>query len=748
MKIYIIALAAVVLITLLCGCGSIAELTTVENVFDTIYIELPEDWSYEPGSLSMHDNRVEVVCTDIHSPDGIYEYRCYSVDLNGENPQIEVIPTVRDGAFRSGICRNGDGWCFVDANDDGSMLHSIASDGSVVFSVRLQMNDYTAKVAVGANGNIYVAGSGVEVYDPNGSLIYTESVSGMLDSLVTLPDGRTALCGNSNGELCIYVFDDEARGYGEKITIPTKLNTSGYDVSDGFGEWELCVSNRLGIYGYADIRYNGDNSSSGSDNGDEIAEDDHFYELCNYANSDINPSEVSEYIVISEDIIAAVGHTWATSGLQLMIMKRVPEDEVAAKQLVTLHVNNISQDMAAAVAEFNKQSAEYRVVVRDYSQYNTETEAFAAFGQLERDILAGDIPDVFMLDDELYNKYSNQGLFCDLYELIDSDDELSRGDFMSCVLKPLESEGRLYQLAVRFYIEAVVGVADSVASDGWDYERLIELYNETGELPFGDWTRVELQRRIFNDGIGDFIDVESGECHFDDGLAKELIELLYSVGERPEYDDLDAYRKRLSDKRARGEAFSTSYINDYEGLMTLYYEYEVQYGSLEFVGYPRREGATNYIVPSERYAIAADSNVKAGAWEFLKFLLSENTRSNEYYFPSLRESFERELAAAQDGIYSARRDSGFMLFIPYNKGYEANIELYGGDDYVLLELTDEFADKFIAMLDDIDMQYCRWSELDAIIDEELGYVWNGVRTPEECVELIQSRASLFVSERS
>ena len=45
MKIYIIALAAVVLITLLCGCGSIAELTTVENVFDTIYIELPEDWS-------------------------------------------------------------------------------------------------------------------------------------------------------------------------------------------------------------------------------------------------------------------------------------------------------------------------------------------------------------------------------------------------------------------------------------------------------------------------------------------------------------------------------------------------------------------------------------------------------------------------------------------------------------------------------------------------------------------------------
>src|SRR5699024_5192603 len=112
----------------------------------------------------------------------------------------------------------------------------------------------------------------------------------------------------------------------------------------------------------------------------------------------INPSEVSEYIVISEDIIAVVGHTWATSGLQLMIMKRVPEDEVAAKQLVTLQVNNISQDMAAAVAEFNKQSAEYRVIVRDYSQYNTETEAFAAFGQLERDILAGDIPDVFMLD--------------------------------------------------------------------------------------------------------------------------------------------------------------------------------------------------------------------------------------------------------------------------------------------------------------------------------------------------------------
>lgn len=63
----------------------------------------------------------------------------------------------------------------------------------------------------------------------------------------------------------------------------------------------------------------------------------------------------------------------------------------------------------------------------------------------------------------------------------------------------------------------------------------------------------------------------------------------------------------------------------------------------EYVGYPRdsRQGIRH---SSQGWSINANSNCKEGAWEFLKFLLSENyQRQMEGGFSPLKEVYEEQL---------------------------------------------------------------------------------------------------------
>ena len=127
--------------------------------------------------------------------------------------------------------------------------------------------------------------------------------------------------------------------------------------------------------------------------------------------------------------------------MQLIVMTRVDAASVVNKTVLTFACMYLDWNMRDAIVKFNRASNTHRIVVRDYSEYNTDDDYNAAIQKLNTEMLSGKLPD--MIDINTYSmpveQYAAKGFLTDLYELIDADADLSREDFVQPVLKALES---------------------------------------------------------------------------------------------------------------------------------------------------------------------------------------------------------------------------------------------------------------------------------------------------------------------
>ena len=129
------------------------------------------------------------------------------------------------------------------------------------------------------------------------------------------------------------------------------------------------------------------------------------------------------------------------------------------------------------IAMFNQKSEDFIIQKQEYESYD----------KLLMDILSGRSFDLLYVGDWLdMTSMYNKGIFCDLNELIDADDEISRDIFVEPVLDALEVNGKLYQMPCDFAVETAV-----VNADTWDGDpdhsiaHLCEKAQQLGyEIPF------------------------------------------------------------------------------------------------------------------------------------------------------------------------------------------------------------------------------------------------------------------------
>ena len=152
----------------------------------------------------------------------------------------------------------------------------------------------------------------------------------------------------------------------------------------------------------------------------------------------------------------------------------MPPEEVVEKQILTLGCCYIDSDVRTQVVQFNKTNEKYRIQIKDYSVYNTETDYEQAYTKLNTDIVSGNVPDILVLDSSLpLESYMSKGLFEDLYPYIDADEEMNRTDFLTSVFDAFSKDGKLYQLIPSFTVFTVVGkTADVGKETGWTLDDL------------------------------------------------------------------------------------------------------------------------------------------------------------------------------------------------------------------------------------------------------------------------------------
>lgn len=338
----------------------------------------------------------------------------------------------------------------------------------------------------------------------------------------------------------------------------------------------------------------------------------------------------------------------------------------------------------------------YKFQCDDYSDQEMD--------RLITEIISGSCPDLILFNNNLDTSSS---LFEDLYSFLDTDSELSRDAFLPNYLLSLEVNGEVHELWTGCTIITLAARASDVG-DGEgittaDYDRILA-ENDSYEAIFDNYmTKDELLLYLANNSLGEYVDKENATCHFDDASFADML----------------AWCNKMTNGFAPGETawgYDISQIVLYSlwldqvdmvhGLWEAFGEEPV------FAGFPTHNGYDNFyfsIYGNCCMAIPINSQNKAGAWAFIRNQLLPKKQMLSSLLPVNYEAFQ---ALAHKAL--------------------------NDDEYdVLMDLLNHTVK---------NVNYSDQKLREIIISAGTAYL-NGQKTLDETVELIQNKASIYISER-
>ncbi len=158
------------------------------------------------------------------------------------------------------------------------------------------------------------------------------------------------------------------------------------------------------------------------------------------------------------------------------------------------------------------------------------------------------------------------------------------------------------------------------------------------------------------------------------------------------------------------------------------------------IGFPSEEGIGAAISAESEYAISARSQNKEGAWEFLRYYLTEEyQKSDEMYgMPVLREALLEDMEVAKERPYWENEDG--------TKEYYDRTYWIGDEQIILDPLSDEEAASLLAYIESVTVSQYYDESLLNIIQEETEAFFKGDKSAAEAAEIIQSRAQVYINE--
>lgn len=365
--------------------------------------------------------------------------------------------------------------------------------------------------------------------------------------------------------------------------------------------------------------------------------------VVDYISSDILSETVKcvaaygdEFVIIYSDDVDHVG-----------ILTPIPEEELRDKEIITiaaLNPGSIRRD----IVEFNRANPELHIKLLDYSNGGTEdgTE------RMNLSLLSKNKPDILLVSDEVnFEKLARDGLFCDLYELIEADDSLALDEYDGNILSAYEIDGRLYSIVNYVQIEAF-GIKQK------HYDKL----NDTSLDSLYEYAQ-SIGANVFAEEYGqsEFVKayLEYADVVTEDGIDGEKLQtLLEFAAKMPAEAGGNGFRndQQYIDDEALLCAVWVSRFGEYDEMCNYSFEEEGVY-----IGFPG-EGylVTKYSLGGYEFAILDSSKHKDGAWEFVRSYISADALmpAQDEYGNWKNTNGIPILLSAQEKIYEVSLDNG------------------------------------------------------------------------------------------
>ncbi len=393
-------------------------------------------------------------------------------------------------------------------------------------------------------------------------------------------------------------------------------------------------------------------------------------ELMNFLNSDMSYNIAYNLQIVSPDKFVTYGYDSLTQKQAMYIFDRIPDEEIEPRYIITLGCLGDAWSVRNEAIRFNRQSDEYRITLKTYDiEYPTSGEydynelIADTITRLNNDMIAGTGPDILLTSSAMpMDSYISKGLFENLYPFIDADAELSREDFLPNILSALEVNGALYEVIPGFAVQTLAGKTEVVGDrTKWtpaEFTQFVQSMPEGMEV-FGEMTRSNAMDMFLAAAYEEYIDAETGKCSFDSAGFSQILSFLKTLPEELDerrYDDQNYWQEYQNRFRDNKVALETVHLSSFTSISSLF-SYTFYTDEISFVGYPT-EGENGGVITTGEvsFAISSKSRLKDGAWEFVRYFLTEEYQDDQYYFPLRRESLEAQMDEAVKNADEQRKN--------------------------------------------------------------------------------------------
>lgn len=417
--------------------------------------------------------------------------------------------------------------------------------------------------------------------------------------------------------------------------------------------------------------------------------------------------------------------------------------------------------------------------------YERDYEENKGFDEIAKDILAGELPDILFLSENGYFGNVNmleKGGLCDLYEFMDNDEVYNRDYFIPNVLKCFEHDGKLTSLTDRFYIDMGKCAKKKFIGEGsdWSIDKKVQIMidppinyeqnSDDSKLWRAEGSNVCYLR------WQEWTDLNTGTCDYN---SDSFIRFLKYCDEAPvtEFDysnysympegmtekEQQEWQKEKSRKAGRAFIDDTSLFESvFFGNYSSYVEQlRGRFGGeeLSFTDEPKMQASCN-----RRMAINADSDKKEMAWEFIKSYFSYEHYTSENYKDERGYRLSDGFPVTKDGLkydesfirtdYKNFKEMNETKNDPEWKDYQGLVYMVDYEDYSYNIKLGKLTDEDIAAVNEIIDRAVPYTYIDLTDDnyyeiafEEMKRYFDGGCTAEQCADAMQSRLSIYLSER-
>ncbi|MDE6926469.1 MAG: extracellular solute-binding protein, partial [Acetatifactor sp.] len=522
----------------------------------------------------------------------------------------------------------------------------------------------------------------------------------------------------------IATYDPESDTLGESSEMPASFGWNGYGSLNVGMASDLIFTMSDGVYIF--------------NKGDEAVT-----KKMDFVNSDVNISNFVSLVEVDKDSFVGIFYENYGDDMKAAVFTYRDPADIPDKSVVVLAGNWVDNAIRQRAVAFNRASDTYRIVIREYGSYNSYDDYNAGFTRLNNDIVTGGMPDILLAENLPIENYISKGLIADVGKLIEEDPELSQVEFLQNVFDAYSVDGKLYYVVPNFSVNTMIAKTSLVGDKtGWTLEEMQQTVASMGEgaQAIGELTREGFMNTAMQYCGNDFIDVTTGKCSFNTENFISMMEYAKTLPEELDWENMynDNYWMTYeSQYRENRTLLMQLYISSMDNLK---YSLNGNFGEpVTFIGFPTESGKGSYISANQSFVLSAKSANLEGAWEFLRYYLTDEYQNEIEWGLSVNKQIfmERAQRATQKPTYTDENGNE----VEYEETFYIN-----GEDIPLDPLSQEQVDQITDFIMSVDRAYYYNESVLNIINEEMGAFYTGQKNAQDVANVIQSRAQIYVDE--